>query len=278
MPFRMLAIDADGTLLDPKGAITPPVCGAIAAARDRGLQVVLCTGRRFRTTRRIVGELSLEGPMVVQNGSLVKDAQTGTTLARNALPRELYRPALALLRSVGAPLAYVDDLGDGFDIVCEPPDRGHAFQAAYVEANTKTTLVVDSLDEIEPEKVCLLSCMADAESLKKLEVRIGTKLGDRVRTHFLVNTSFEGHILEIASAEAGKWPAVRRLAQAQGIENDQILAIGDDENDVELVEKAGLGVAMRNAVATVREVADFITSSNAEDGVALAIQRFVLDA
>ena len=278
MPFRMLAIDADGTLLDPKGVITPPVCSAIAATRDRGLQVVLCTGRRFRTTRRIVGELSLEGPMVVQNGSLVKDAQTGTTLARNALPRELYRPALALLRGVGAPLAYVDDLGEGFDIVCEPPDRGHAFQAAYLDANTKTTLVVDSLDEIEPEKVCLLSCMADAESLKKLEIRVGAELGNRVRTHFLDNKNYEGHILEIASAEAGKWPAARRLAEAQGIENDQILAIGDDENDVEMVEKAGLGIAMRNAVATVREVADFITSSNSEDGVALAIQRFVLDA
>lgn len=278
MPFRMLAIDADGTLLDPEGAISPPVCSAIAAVQDRGLQVVLCTGRRFRTTRRIVRELSLKGPMVVQNGSLVKDAQTGTTLARNALPRELYRPALALLRSVGAPLAYVDDLGDGFDIVCEPPDRGHAFQAAYVEANAETTLVVDSLDELEPEKVCLLSCMADAEDLKKLEVRVGTELGNQVRTHFLDNKNYEGHILEIASTEAGKWPAARRLAQAQGIENDQILAIGDDENDVELVEKAGLGVAMRNAVATVREVADFITSSNAEDGVALAIQRFVLDA
>lgn len=278
MPFRMLAIDADGTLLDPEGAITPPVRSAIAAARGRGLQVVLCTGRRFRTTRRIVGELSLEGPMVVQNGSLVKDAQTGATLARNPLPRELYRPALALLRSVGAPLAYVDELHDGIDIVSEPPDRSHAFQAAYVEANTQTTLVVDSLDELEPENVCLLSCMADAESLKKLEVRIGTELGNRVRTHFLDNKNYEGHILEIASAEAGKWPAVQRLAAAQGIENDQILAIGDDENDVELVAEAGFGVAMRNAVVAVQEAADFITSSNAEDGVARAIQRFVLDS
>ena len=135
MPFRMLAIDADGTLLDPEGTLTSAVRNAVFEARNRGLQVVLCTGRRFRTTRRIARELSLEGPMVVQNGALVKDSQSGATLERNTLSAATYRPAVALLRTVGVPLAYVDDLHDGIDIISEPASRGHTFQTAYVEAN-----------------------------------------------------------------------------------------------------------------------------------------------
>jgi Cof subfamily protein (haloacid dehalogenase superfamily) len=277
MPFRMLAIDADGTLLDPEGTLTSAVRNAIFEARNRGLQVVLCTGRRFRTTRRIARELSLEGPMVVQNGALVKDSQSGATLERNTLSEAIYRPAVALLRTVGAPLAYVDDLHDGIDIISEPASRGHTFQTAYVEANAQTTRIVESLEDLAPEGVCLLSCMADAESLKQLELRIATELGAQVRTHFLDNKSYAGHILEIASPEAGKWPALERLAMARGIDSSEILAIGDDENDAEMIANAGCGVAMGNAVDSVREAADFITSANSEDGVCLAIQRFVLD-
>lgn len=277
MPFRLLAIDADGTLLDPKGVITGPVRTSLSECRKQGVAVVLCTGRRFRTTRRIARELALEGPMVVQNGTLVKDAQTGTTLARYPLPPEIYLPALSLLRTVGAPLAYVDDFHSDIDIVSEHPSRSHEFQAAYMESNVQSSRIVDSLDDLEPEKVCLLSCMAEADDLRALEPRIISALGDRVRTHFLDNKNYQGHILEIVSSDAGKWPAVARLAAERGIGSDEIIAIGDDENDAEMVEQAGCGIAMENAVKSVKEAADFITASNAEDGVRLAVDRFVLN-
>ena len=277
MPFRLIAIDADGTLLDRQGAITEPVRSCLSESRKRGLTVVLCTGRRFRTTRRIARELALEGPMVVQNGTLVKDAQAGTTLDRYPLPPEIYGQALSLLRTVGAPLAYVDDFADGVDIVSEHPSRGHEFQATYMKSNVDNGRIVESLDDLDPEKVCLLSCMAGAKELQALEPRVAEALGDRVRTHFLDNKNYQGHILEIVSSEAGKWPALARLAADQGIPPHEIIAIGDDENDAEMVQEAGCGVAMGNAVASVKEAADFITASNAEDGVRVAIERFVLN-
>jgi len=274
---RLLALDADGTVLDPKGAIRPAVQRAVGAARDRGVMVVLCTGRRYRTALPVCRELELTGPQVVQNGVLVKDVASGETLASRYLAPDLYDPALTLMRSVAPPLVYIDSEQQQVDIVCEPLDRAHAFQAEYLHDNSAVIRIVPSLDDPPSEDVVMLSCMADAAALEPLRGRIEAALGDRVRTNFLQNKNYHGQILEIVSRESGKWAALEGLANESGISGDEILAIGDDENDAEMIERAGIGVAMGNAVPTVQKVADYTTESNDEDGAARAIQRFILE-
>jgi Cof subfamily protein (haloacid dehalogenase superfamily) len=275
---RLLALDADGTLLDSRGEIRPAVRTAVGAARERGVMVVLCTGRRYRTALPLCRELDLKGPQVVQNGVLVKDARSGDTLASRYLAAGLYQEALALMRSVGPPLVYIDHVQSDVDIVCEPADRAHPFQAEYLNDNTSVTRAIHSLDHPPEEPVVMLSCMADEAALRRLRERVGAKLGDRVRTNFLMNKNYRGHILEIVSSDSGKWAALAEVAQQHGIPTESILAIGDDENDAEMIEKAGIGVAMGNAIQSVLEVADHTTQSSDEDGVAQAIERFILSA
>ena len=276
MSIRLLALDADGTALDPQGEIRPAVRAAVGAARERGVMVVLCTGRRFRTAVPICRELGLEGPQVVQNGVLVKDLRSGDTLASSYLEPDLYSEALSLMRSVAPPLVYIDSALQDVDIVCEPPEHAHPFQAEYLNDNTAVTRTLASLDDGPRESVVMLSCMANAEALQPLRERIDATLADRVRTNFLMNKNYQGHILEIVSRQSGKWVALERLARQHDIDPQEILAIGDDENDAEMIAGAGIGVAMANAVPAVLEVADHQTESNEADGAARAIERFIL--
>jgi Cof subfamily protein (haloacid dehalogenase superfamily) len=274
--YRLLAIDADGTLLDGRGAIRPSVRESVRRARRCGLQVVLCTGRRFRTALPLLEELELDGQVVIQNGVLVKEIRTGVTLHHSYLSRVLYRQVVALIRRVGPPLVYLDHHHENLDFVTECPERAHPYQQEYLSDNRTTSRVLESVDEPPSDALVMLSCMADAETLLGLREQIEAELGDRVRTNFLIHKNYRGHILETVSAASGKWPALRRLAESLGIAPEEIAAIGDDSNDVEMIAGAGLGIAMANAVEAARRVADRVTASNEEDGVARAVDELVL--
>ena len=123
----------------------------------------------------------------------------------------------------------------------------------------------------------MLSTMANVEALETLRERAHARLGDRVTSHLLMNKVYRGHILEFLSPGSGKWPTLRRLAARAGIAPEEIAAVGDDDNDVEMIREAGLGIAMGNAVAAARAAADVVVRSNAEGGVVEAIERVLLE-
>jgi Cof subfamily protein (haloacid dehalogenase superfamily) len=279
MRFRLLAVDADGTLLDPEGAIRSRVRRTLRAVLERGIEVVVCTGRRYRTARPLLRELELTGAVIVQNGVLVKDTASGHTLVHDYLPPAVYAEALAVLRRLAPPMVYVDSRGGAgeLDLVTERLEHAHPFQSEYWRDNVAVGRVLESLDAPPSDALTVLSCMADETSLRALRAEVQAALGDRVRTNLLENKSYRGHILEVVAPGSGKWPALRRLSEARGIPTQEILAVGDDENDAEMLAGAGLGVAMGNAVPAARAAARARTASNAEDGLALALERFLLD-
>ena len=268
---RLLALDIDGTLLDPEGGIPALARAAVQRALREGLRVVLCTGRRYRSTLPIARELGLPGPVVVHNGALVKDAWTGRTLGATYLPAELHPEVLAALRPSGPPLVYVDGWPDA-DILTGPQDGAHPHQVDYLAQHAEHCRLVPSLEDARRDDVLMMSVMADQPTLDELEARARRALGSRVRTHRLENRGYGSYILEILSPGAGKWAAVRRLAEAEGISAGEIAAVGDDRNDVDLVSGAALGIAMGNAVPELRAAADLVVAGNDRGGVAEAIE------
>ena len=273
MPIRLVALDIDGTLLDPFGELTATVCDAVGSLRRAGLRVVLCTGRRFRTSLPVATRLALDGPIVCNNGVLVKDLASGKTLQHEFLPRDVYADVLELMRGTGPPLVYVDSYHEGTDMITERADAAHAFQQEYLADNTEFTRFVDDLATARPEEVIMMSAMADAETLEALHARASGSLGKRVHTHTLINKNYQGNILEFLSPASGKWNALSRLAQNAGIAPGEIAALGDDSNDAEMIRHAGLGIAMGNAVGVALEGADVVVRSNAEGGALEAIER-----
>jgi Cof subfamily protein (haloacid dehalogenase superfamily) len=272
MRYRMLALDLDGTLLDPAGELRPAAREAVARALRAGLRVVLCTGRRYRTALPVAEALGLAGPLVVHNGALVKQAATGATVEASYLPEPLVPQILAALLPHGPPLVYVDGWPET-DIVTETRSPRSAHQLEYLEDHADHTHFVEDLAAVAHGDVIMMSVMTDAAMLSQLRADALRSLGSRVRTHELENKGYGGHILEFLALGTGKWAAARRLAEAEGIAPEEIAAVGDDLNDLDLIRDAGLGIAMGNAAPAVRAAADLVVASNERDGVVLAIEE-----
>lgn len=257
--------------------LRPAVREAILSAKARGTRVILCTGRRYRTTRPILRELRLTGVAVVQNGVIVKDASSGETLHASYVAPGAYAAALGLLASLGPPVVYIDDeIDSGIDLVTSHGEDHHPFLAEYLAANHAGTRRVDSLAEPPSSAVTMISAMAERNALDTLQQRFASAGIDEIRTNLIANKGYQGHILEVVSRHTGKWCRLREIARAAGIRDEEIVAIGDDTNDLEMIENAGLGIAMANATDAVRDAADHVTGSNDEDGAARAIRDALL--
>ena len=276
MHYRLLALDVDGTLLDPSGALRPAVRDAVIAVQQRGLRVVLCTGRRFRTARPLAQALQLDTPLVVHNGAVVKDLASGQTLQQSYLPIDMYHQALPLLRRLSTPMVYIDAFQENVDILTESMEGAHPFQRAYLTDQLAHCRIVDDIASPLSHGVIVLGIMADGPNLQALRLVVEQALGTRGRVHLLMNKNYQGYILEILQTGVSKWQAVQHLAAQQDIAPEEIIAVGDDHNDLDMIRYAGLGIAMGNAVPEVQAAADVITGSNAEDGLVQALERFIL--
>jgi hydroxymethylpyrimidine pyrophosphatase-like HAD family hydrolase len=210
---------------------------------------------------------------VVNNGAVVKDIASGRTLHHDYLPGEVYPDVVALVREQGPPLVYIDNYPEEPDILTEPDGDRLPSQAAYLERQAAHCRVVDDLVAARRDDVILVSQMADIEALRRLDERARQVLGTRVKTHLLENKSYGGHILELLSPSSDKWSALAQVAADAGVTPPEIAAIGDDVNDVELLRRAGLGIAMANGAEETRAAADLVVRSNAEEGVVEAIER-----
>jgi len=273
---RLLALDLDGTLLDPYGKLPDAARAAVADAQRAGLVVVVCTGRRFRTALPLLRELGLDGPVVVNNGAVIKDMETARTLHHAYLEGDVYPEALEVMRAAGSPLVYVDRYETDTDILVESGGRAHPFQARYLEDHVEHCRFVDELATHGQRDVIMLSMMADEATLTSLREQATRALAGRVETHLIWNKNYEGHILEFFSPRSGKWRALERVAADAGIAPAEIAAVGDDSNDAPMLREAGLGIAMGNGVDEAKQAADVVVRSNAEGGVAEAIRRVLL--
>jgi hypothetical protein len=274
--YRILALDIDGTILDPYGKLPTAVRDAVAAARRSGLWVVLCTGRRFRTALPWALELELEGAIVVNNGTLVKDIQSGETLRHAYLPIDEYAPVISFVRRRGSPLVYVDTYHEHVDLITERCSKTHAYQREYLNDNTDFFQLVDDLHDQPRSDVIMVSTMADETTLTAMCGEALEEFGERLRTHTLINKSYQGLILELLSPMSGKWSALEAVAAEADVAPEEIIAVGDDTNDIEMIRRAGLGIAMGNAASEVKRAADRVVRSNAEGGVAEAIDKVLL--
>jgi Cof subfamily protein (haloacid dehalogenase superfamily) len=270
--YRLLGLDVDGSLLDPAGQLPDDAREAVAEARRRGLEVVLCTGRRLRTALPVARALELEGAIVVNNGVLVKELATGRSLRRTYLPRAIYPEVLGLLKPFGSPLVYVDEHPEEIDILIEEDEaRTHPFQREYLDDNTAVTRRVRDLAAQAAEMVIMVSLMGDDALLSGL-ARRALDLGERIRTQRIVNKNYRGHILEFLAPGSGKWNALRWVAARAGVGPEAVAAVGDDVNDVDMLAGAGLGIAMGNAAPEALEASDRTVPGNDAAGVVRAIE------
>ncbi len=276
MSYQLLALDIDGTTVDPSGNIRPAVRQAIQAAQTQGLKVVMCTGRRFRTALPVAEMLGLTTPLIVHNGALIKAPISGETLYHQYLPDQIYHQSLQLLSQISTPLVYIDASHGPIDILTSSLEQAHPFQQEYLQATSAHCHIGADLDTPPLHGVVMMSIMAESSRLHAIRGHVEATLASHAQVNILTNQSYSGHILEIISPSASKWQALQHLSAEENIDPDRIIAVGDDWNDFDMIRHAGLGIAMGSAPNELKAIADYVTGSNAEDGLAQAIEQFVL--
>jgi Cof subfamily protein (haloacid dehalogenase superfamily) len=287
MAIRLLALDLDGTLLDSRGRISERNRLAIDDARGQGVRVALVTGRRFRDSRPVALELGLDIPLISHNGALTKHAETLQTVSVLPLPLAAAREALRIGRNAGADALLSDD-HEGLGVLVY--DHLHADNTAvhrYLawarkihgdEEGGNAVQQVSSLEDYLDHEPIHLAFSGRCAAMDQLEEILHAELGSTVK--ILGTKYFEQDftLLDVVNPAASKGAGVAAAAAELGIDREEIMAIGDNYNDLEMLLFAGTGIVMANAPLSLREIAGLHpTASNGDDGVALAIEQFILN-
>jgi 5-amino-6-(5-phospho-D-ribitylamino)uracil phosphatase len=277
--IKLIAIDIDGTLLTPEGCITPRTRAAIRAAQQAGIIVTLATSRRYHNTHKIATELGLELPLIVYDGALIVHHPTQTILHSQPLSATLGVQTIQLLRcySIQPVTQPYKTLGR---IVEEdwtgPAEHDHAEVATYLSfALSLKRLRRMPYEQLCPEEQEPLRVVAFAS-----EVAIQALIPEISQLdcswHTIPLGSYACAELSIMHPVCSKANGVAALAAYYRLTMEQVMALGDNNNDIPMLQAVGWGVAMGQASEKVRRVAKAVTASNREEGVALAIERYVI--
>jgi Cof subfamily protein (haloacid dehalogenase superfamily) len=279
--IQLIAIDIDGTLLPSTGLrISPRNCAALRAAEAAGIEIVIATGRRQAYAMPLIAQVGLDenSVMISSNGAVVRGFD-GELLDRRFLPLETARKLSVALRGHGTMVFTFDREGAGA-LVIEDLKQLHARIDRWVEANRPYLVEVQPIErafDAGEEPIQGMLCGTVEEMVAAEKALLLTDVAGQIATHRTEYASRNLSILDLLPPGCSKGAALDCLARIRGLEPENIMAIGDNLNDLEMLDYSGFGVVMGNASAEIRALAERagwqITASNDEDGVALAIEE-----
>lgn len=266
-PIQLIVVDLDGTLLNSQHALSERTKKTLKAAMEHGVKVVLATGKTRGSAKDIIAELGLTTPGIYVQGLVVYNGD-GTIRHQKTLDKSLIRKVITFAEERGfSIMAYAGD-----DILVRSINDDIGVVLAYNETHPKEVGPLQNhIDSTPINKII---------AIKKGEVRkvnaLRWQLSMQVEGVGRVLQAGVPDMLEVLPIGISKASALKTLLKEMDLRPENVLAIGDGENDIEMIRFAGIGVAMGNADAAVKEVADYVLGTNDEDGVAEAVERFVL--
>jgi Cof subfamily protein (haloacid dehalogenase superfamily) len=267
MVIRLLAVDLDGTLTAKLPLIPVETTRALQEAMNKGVTVSLTTGRDYETAVRLTQQLKLNGPVICYQGALIRNPVTGETLLADYLPLDLSRQMIKFTRARKLPMVmYMTH-----DNFTEFPSiqMKETYQADGVSLSVVNNLLTLLDEDQKPIKFLFIQPKGQTKKVFQL---IHPEFGREVTI-----TRSSSLLVEAFARSVSKGRALQLVADYLQIPLDQTMAIGDHDNDVSMIEMAGLGVAMENGSRQVKDVADVIAPPVQAAGAAWVIRKYILD-
>jgi Cof subfamily protein (haloacid dehalogenase superfamily) len=270
--IRLLAIDIDGTLLDSRGRLPPAHRAALAEAVSRGITIALATGRSFHFTEYVTEALALPLTLIVNNGAVVKHAD-GTTVMRHVLPRAAASGILAATHDFDDSVALVFDRSDGRQIVYERMDWTHPQRKGYYARNKGFIAVVSPLEEALCDDPIQVMFNGGVARMRQLAADLRTMpSSDQFSVALTEYESRDFSLLDVNAAGCSKGSTLERWATLSGFAREEVMAVGDNLNDLQMLEFAGTAVVMGNATDSLKTLGFHVTGTNDDHGLADAIE------
>ncbi|MCL2249744.1 MAG: Cof-type HAD-IIB family hydrolase [Oscillospiraceae bacterium] len=269
MKFKLIASDLDGTLVNSEFKLTERTKSAILRAVDAGVIFVAATGRPLRGIDIVNDLFDVDMPFIVFNGAAAYMGKSKKLLFESFLDYDLAKEAFDIGQKLNLGQVVWTDTRLRANRICPGTLR---YNALYSNLDMP---VISELSDIGDDASCISKVLwiAEPERIGELQVEMNAHFGDKLNCF-----SSLPFLLEFVSPSSTKGTALAEVGRILGIGSHEMIAFGDAYNDVSMLEYVGFSVAMANAHDDIKQACDHVTSSNDEDGVAVAIERFVLNS
>jgi Cof subfamily protein (haloacid dehalogenase superfamily) len=274
MKYKLIAMDMDGTLLNDRKEVSERSQKALKKASELGVKLVVCTGRIFVSARYYARMVGTKAPVIASNGAYIREKDRNEIVYEKALDNEVVHDLVDLIKNYDlCPQLFTIDTIYTEKLVYFSKNYSKWNESLAEEDRIKIEVVEDIKSIIDENSGKILKSVVmgdDADMIKTLKREIKEKL------EVTAISSMDNNI-EIMAPNISKGNAVKVLADYYGILPEEVICVGDNENDLSMIEYAGLGVAMGNATQELKLAADYITDTNEKDGVAKVIERFIIE-
>lgn len=272
--WKAIACDLDGTLIGLDHKVNERDMEALHQARRAGMHVAICTGRNALESAGVIGALGLRGPGVFVNGAMVCDMSVGKAMRSRWIADALAREVIDFLGSKGhAVMMQADDQATRLPAYLmtdhAPP---HQSIQEWMLIHRISSRVCGGIPPEHEGRIVRLGIAVNLQEAAELEIAIARQFGERISTQSMRSRFFDVQILEVFSPGTNKWSGIESMATELKIDANQVIAVGDDTNDVAMLEGASLSFAMGNATPEIQATAKRVTRPQSECGVAAVIE------
>ncbi|MDO5715897.1 MAG: HAD-IIB family hydrolase [Tissierellia bacterium] len=269
--YRIVAMDLDQTLLSRDKKLMGDFNRFVNSCTKNNIIPIIATGRGYHSAKHFIPQWPLN--IVCNNGNLIRNEQKGSIEYINPIPKADVRDILYHQKNERIQTSFhINGYDDGKDLA-QFPSKDTKYQ--YRSREGKRNIKLKRLEDLSYDILSVVFT-GEKEDLRQLELELSLEYQDRFNLHLMAFHTRDCHMLEVLQRSGDKYIGVREFAQKRNIQMSEVIAIGDDSNDRLLIEKAGLGIAMKNGVKEVRRVADIVSHKTNDEGGALDILNKVL--
>ena len=255
--YKLVAVDLDGTMLNSYGIVTENTKNVIKKVIERGTEVIIASGRPIDSIKTIAKEIGSNNYFIAGNGDLIYDIKNDKTILATSLKYNVLYYYKEDLKKEENKKTNINIVKDMYEYVKEMKEDKFLKITVCDDNKTVFNYIMKKLKKINGIEVL------DVSHMSRKVIRQGTE-----------DIPIEYYYTEISLSNVDKWDAIKFLITKLGIKPEEVIAIGDNINDKKMIENAGLGVVMKGSTPVVTEVADYITESNNDEGVAKILQKY----